>query len=315
MLIDYLTGRAVAWAALIGKPHMIACIALLCALLVIDLAIRGWRLSWSRRAVMGVFTTLTIFHVNFLLVPLIWLLSEKVKALYVLVGIPSIPTTFWGSVPLWIMAVFALVAYDFANYWSHRLMHMRLLWPVHAIHHSDPDVNGLTAYRIHLFEGLTMWISYTLMLTWLGLPSDAIGIGAAILAFHNIYVHINVDWGHGPFWFLVASPRFHRWHHADVPEAYGKNLANFCPFYDLMFGTYYNPGTCKERMGAPDVPENDVIKLLLYPFKEWALMLHGGLSAVARRVSAQWSGRASGPDARHSTQADAATQLKSSQTA
>ena len=92
MLIDYLTGRAVAWAALIGKPHMIACIALLCALLVIDLAIRGWRLSWSRRAVMGAFTTLTIFHVNFLLVPLIWLLSEKVKALYALVGIPSIPT-------------------------------------------------------------------------------------------------------------------------------------------------------------------------------------------------------------------------------
>lgn len=287
MLIDYFTGRAVAWTGMISKPHMIAVIGFLCALLIIDLALRGWRLSWSRRAVMGVFATLTIFHVNFLLVPLIWLLSEKIKALYALAGIPSIPTEFWGHAPTWLMVILALLAYDFANYWNHRLLHMRLLWPVHAIHHSDPDVNGLTAYRIHLFEGLVMWVSFTLMLTWIGLPSDAIGISAALLALHNIYVHVNVDWDHGPLRLLVASPRFHRWHHADVPEAYGKNLANFCPLFDVMFGTYYNPGKCEERVGATGVPENDVVKLLLYPLKEWTRMLLGGLSSLSRRFAAE----------------------------
>ncbi len=286
MLIDYFTGRVTAWTTMISKPHMIAAVVFLCSLLVIDLAVRGWRLSWSRRAVAGVLTTLTIFHVNFLLVPLIWLLSEKIKDLYQLAGIPSVPTDFWNHLPLWLLCIIALVTYDFANYCNHRLMHMRLLWPVHAIHHSDPDVNGLTAYRIHLLEGLVMWISFTLMLTWLGLPGDAIGISAAVLALHNIYVHVNVDWDHGPFRLVVASPRFHRWHHADVPEAYGKNLANFCPLYDWLFGTYYEPGKCNERVGATGVPENDVVKLLLYPFAEWTRMLLGGLSVLAQRVAA-----------------------------
>ena len=65
----------------------------------------------------------------------------------------------------------------------------------------------------------------------------------------NMYVHMDLDWTHGPLRYVIASPRLHRRHHADVPEAYGKNLANVFPFYDVMFGTDYVPGPCRERMG------------------------------------------------------------------
>jgi len=286
MYFEYFAKRADAWAHMISSPRMIAVIAFLLLLLVIDLAWRGWRLSWSRRAINGAFATLTIFHVNFLLGPLVWALSDKVRALYNLANIPSIPTEFWSHLPTWFLCLFAILAFDFANYWNHRLLHLRLLWPVHAIHHSESEVTGLTSYRVHLFEPVVMWSSYVLMLTWLGLPADAIGLGAILVSLHNIYVHINVDWEHGPFRLLVASPRFHRWHHADVPEAYGKNLANICPLFDWMFGTYYNPGTCKERMGATGVPENDVVKLMLYPFAEWTRMLRDALTGFARRLTA-----------------------------
>ncbi len=286
MFLDYFAKRGAAWTDMIVAPHMVAGIAFLCLLLVIDLALRGWRLSWSRRAINGAFATLTIFHVNFLLAPVVWVMAEEVKALYKLANIPTIPTEFWGHTPTWLVCIFAIVAHDFANYWNHRLMHLRLFWPVHAIHHSESEVTGLTSYRVHLFEPVVMWSSYVLMLTWLGLPADAIGIGAIVLALHNIYVHVNVDWEHGPFRLLVASPRFHRWHHADVPEAYGKNLANVCPLFDWMFGTYYNPGKCEERLGAEGVPENDVVKLLLWPFTEWTRMLVGALSGLSRRITA-----------------------------
>lgn len=286
MYFEYFAKRADAWAHMISSPRMIAVIAFLLLLLVIDLAWCGWRLSWSRRAINGAFATLTIFHVNFLLGPLVWALSDKVRALYNLANIPSIPTEFWSHLPTWFLCLFAILAFDFANYWNHRLLHLRLLWPVHAIHHSESEVTGLTSYRVHLFEPVVMWSSYVLMLTWLGLPADAIGLGAILVSLHNIYVHINVDWEHGPFRLLVASPRFHRWHHADVPEAYGKNLANICPLFDWMFGTYYNPGTCKERMGATGVPENDVVKLMLYPFAEWTRMLRDALTGFARRLTA-----------------------------
>jgi sterol desaturase/sphingolipid hydroxylase (fatty acid hydroxylase superfamily) len=289
-LLEYLAARVAAWAEMVSTPKMIAVIAFLGLILLADIASRGWRPSWSRRVVAGVLTTLSIFHINFLLVPVVWLASEQVKALYALAGIPSIAPQTWAAMPLWIVVPIAVVAYDFANYCAHRVLHTGWLWPIHAIHHSDPDVNGLTGYRIHLFEGLVMWVSYTLLLTWLGFPADAIGIGAVIIALYNVYVHINVDWHHGPLRLVLASPRFHRWHHADVKEASGKNLAGIFPIFDWLFGTYYVPGKCEERMGAHGVPENDVVQLVLYPLQEWWRMggsrLQGAFGRLTVRKSA-----------------------------
>ena len=273
--VDFIVARANAWLTLMSTPRMICVVAFLLLLLTVDLARRGWRLSWSRRAVNGVFATLTIFHINVLFVPLVWMASEEIKALYALAGIPSVPTTFWAAVPIWLLAPFAVLAHDFVDYWNHRILHLKWLWPIHAVHHSDPDVNGLTAYRVHMLEGLVMWGSYTILLTWLGIPADAIGVGAILLALHNIYVHIDADWGHGPLRMVIASPRFHRWHHADVVEAYGKNLANVFPFYDWMFGTYRVPGRCDAPLGAQGVPQNDVVQLTLFPLVEWTRMWAG----------------------------------------
>jgi sterol desaturase/sphingolipid hydroxylase (fatty acid hydroxylase superfamily) len=284
-LMEYLVARADAWVSMITKPHMLAAVSFLCSLLIMDFALRGWRLSWSRRTVAGVLTTLSLFHVNFLFVPVVWLASEKIKELYGALGIPAVPTEVWTGVPVWLMVPFAILAQDFANYCNHRLMHTAWLWPVHAIHHSDPDVTGLTAYRVHMLEGLVMWTSYTVLLTWLGLPADVIGLGAIFLVLHNIYVHINVDIHHGPFELALASPRYHRWHHADVEEAHGKNLANVFPFYDWAFGTYYNPGRCDERVGAEGVPENDVVQLLLFPLQAWARMIMAGVARIAERTA------------------------------
>ena len=101
---------------------------------------------------------------------------------------------------------------------------------------------------------------------------------------HNMYVHINVDWDHGPFRYVIASPRMHQWHHADLPRAYGKNLANIFPVFDLVFGTYYVPGPCKEAFGVQGAPENDVVQLTLFPFAEWGRMV---LRAVGQQKRAE----------------------------
>jgi sterol desaturase/sphingolipid hydroxylase (fatty acid hydroxylase superfamily) len=138
-----------------------------------------------------------------------------------------------------------------------------------------------------------MWGSYTILLTWLGMPADAIGIGALFLTFHNVYVHINVDWGHGPLRLLIASPRFHRWHHADVPEAHGKNLANIFPLFDWMFGTYRVPGPCNAPVGAAGIPRNDVVKLTLWPLLEWARLATPWVDAIRARIVG-WLARGAG---------------------
>ncbi|BCM17370.1 sterol desaturase family protein [Mesorhizobium sp. J8] len=279
---EYIIARFEAWCELASNPSFYFVAAFLLIVLACDVVRKGWRRSLSRRAIESVTASLAIFHINIFLVPGVWLLSDDVKQAYDLLGIPSIPGSVWTGLPTWLLSFLGILAADFANYWNHRLMHMKWLWPVHAIHHSDPVVNGLTTYRVHALENLVMLVSYTLLLSWIGLPRDAIGFGALLVLFHNIYVHIDVDWGHGPLRLLVASPRFHRWHHADVPAAYGKNLANVFPFFDWIFGTYRVPGPCNVPLGATGVPRNDVVRLTLWPFVEWSRLAIALLSTRRR---------------------------------
>ncbi|WP_306142498.1 sterol desaturase family protein [Roseibium sp. MMSF_3412] len=239
------------------------------AVLLFDLHRRGYRFNWPARLVRSVGANIGFWWVNLLFAPIVFLTAGHIKQGYEMLGIPGIDESFWSGVPWWILVPFAAFCYDFADYWNHRILHHRWLWPIHAIHHSDPDLNVLTSYRIHFLESLVMTTSYILLLSWLGFPTEVMGYGAVLLTLHNMYVHINVDWGHGPFRYVLASPRMHQWHHADLPEAYGKNLANVFPVFDLIFGTYYVPGPCKEPFGVQDVPQNDVVKLVFYPFVEW----------------------------------------------
>lgn len=261
-------------------PEFLATAGFALVLFLWHLHARGYRFGWPRRMIASVSANISFYLVNTLFAPAVYLLAEAADKAWETLSVPRLDPSMWANMPDWVLVPLALLAYDFANYWNHRLMHMHWLWPVHAIHHSDPDVTGLTTYRVHFLEPLVMLVSYTVLLGWLGFPPDVLGYGAIFVSLHNIYVHVNVDWDHGPFRHVLASPRYHRWHHADVPAAYGKNLANIFPVFDLMFGTYYVPGRCDARMGAPGVPENDVVKLLLYPFQEWTRMI--GRWTVAR---------------------------------
>ena len=229
---------------------------------------RGCNRAWLNKQFKGIGVTIFFVLVNsFGFALFVYMATEYAQTGYNSLGLPHVSPTFWTDVPLWVTLPLIVLIYDFANYWNHRLMHMDWLWPVHAIHHSETEMNGMTTYRVHFLESLVMNLSYVLLLSWLGLPKEALGIGVLFLSLHNVYTHMDLDWDHGPFRYLLASPRFHRWHHADVPEAHGKNLSNIFPFYDVLFGTYYVPGTCDVKLGATGVPENDGAKLVLYPFK------------------------------------------------
>ncbi|MES0810226.1 sterol desaturase family protein [Roseibium sp. SCPC15] len=241
--------------------------------LLISIHRKGYRITWPKRMIKSVGANIAFWWGNILFMPVVWLGTDFIRRTYDALGLPHIDESFWSGVPDWLLVPFAIICFDFANYWNHRLMHRGWLWPIHAIHHSDPEMNAMTTYRVHFLEPMVMSISYILLLSWLGFPNDVIGFGAIFVVLHNMYVHINVDWDHGPFRFVIASPRMHQWHHADLPKAYGKNLANIFPVFDLVFGTYYVPGPCKEAFGVQGAPENDVVQLTLFPFAEWGRMV------------------------------------------
>ena len=49
---------------------------------------------------------------------------------------------------------------------------------------------------------------------------------------------------------------------------YGKNLANIFSFWDVLFGTYYVPGPCKEPLGFEGSPNHNLPKLFFWPLIE-----------------------------------------------
>ncbi|GAB4390168.1 sterol desaturase family protein [Albidovulum sp.] len=208
-------------------------------------------------------------------------LNGALQSAYDAIGIPTIPADSWDGMPLWAVCLIGIAAKDLVDYWNHRLMHTRWVWPAHAAHHSDTHVNAFTAYRVHFLETLIMTLSYILLLSWLQMP-QAIPAVAVLAILHNQYVHMDLDFDHGPLRFVIASPVFHRWHHADLPEAHGKNLANVMPLYDLIFGTYYNPGPCRAAMGARSsgIEDKDPVAIFLHPFRDWAGLVR---RALARR--------------------------------
>jgi sterol desaturase/sphingolipid hydroxylase (fatty acid hydroxylase superfamily) len=67
---------------------------------------------------------------------------------------------------------------------------------------------------------------------------------------------------------LIASPRFHRWHHTDESEARDKNFAGLLPAWDILFGTYYMPADRRPTSFGTVTPVPDgLLGQLTFPFR------------------------------------------------
>ncbi len=236
------------------------------ALLVIR---RGWRgLVLSDETLRSVTVTLALTIGNGLIATIILFEVDLSVAPWSSIGLPHLSTQIWEGLPWPVGVLAAVLLIDFVDYWTHRLMHRSILWGVHAVHHTDPRLTWMSAFRVHFLERSIMAAGYFVGLGWIGFPLSYL-IAAAVIAYlHNRYVHCNLGWNHGPAAKIIASPNWHRWHHSTLPAAYDKNFANVFSFLDLVFGTYYNPGPCETEVGLAE-PSPGPIGLFLYPFKYW----------------------------------------------
>ena len=236
-------------------------------------------LEWSASKRRSGLVNLSLVGVNAVAIMLPLLATGLL--LNLLRDMPHVPAELWQDTPLLVRAFAALFIVDIANYALHRLSHANAwLWPMHAVHHSDTDMHFLSANRAHILEWLILIPVGAGVAYLCGLSVSDVAFLGLVREFHQYYVHSSLDWSHGPLRYVIAGPRFHRWHHVDQPEAYNKNFSLFFPFIDLAFGTYHVPGPSKGlATGFEDNPGDRLGALLLYPFQAWA-----GL-AKARRQS------------------------------
>ena len=153
------------------------------------------------------------------------------------------PIEAWGGP--WAVLAASCLALDLVGYLLHRVQHAVFpLWRLHAVHHSDIDVDATTAIRHHPFETAVNAIVLLLLILVIGMPPWALPVYAAFVLALELFVHANIrlpariDAALG---WLVMTPGLHRTHHAATPEFYNSNFGAVLTIWDRAFRTLAPP--------------------------------------------------------------------------
>ena len=159
---------------------------------------------------------------------------------------------------------------DLAQYWFHRTFHkIPALWKFHAVHHSAQAMDWLAGSRMHVIEVILMRSFTTLPMYVMGFAEAPLYAYVFFVYLLSVFIHANIRIPFGFLQYIVATPRFHHWHHGIEEEAIDKNFAIHFPVIDMVFGTFHMPGNRWPEgygIGGHPVP-NGFWKQLLYPFK------------------------------------------------
>jgi len=199
-------------------------------------------------------TDLVYFAVSHLLVQVTVLLTLAPATLLFAWAVDPRVQAAVRAQPLGLQLVEIVVVADLAEYVVHRAFHrVPWLWRFHAIHHSARALDWLAASRLHLVDiVVTRGLSFV-PLYLLGFAPAALYGYLIFVSFHAVFIHANVRFRFRAIEWLLVTPRFHHWHHADAPEAVDRNFAVHLPLLDRLFGTCYFPdGRWPESYGLAD---------------------------------------------------------------
>ncbi|TGT72896.1 sterol desaturase family protein [bacterium M00.F.Ca.ET.159.01.1.1] len=170
--------------------------------------------------------------------------------------------------PIWVQVIEIIVITDLGVYAAHRMFHtVPFLWRFHMIHHSVEEMDCMAAFHVHPVDQFITKAMALLPVFFLGFSDNAILIYYAIYLWHAMLIHANVRLTFGPLRWLIATPQFHHWHHADERKAYDKNFAGQLAIIDLILGTYRLPRTSMpEKYGVKEGVPTSFFGQIGFPF-------------------------------------------------
>jgi sterol desaturase/sphingolipid hydroxylase (fatty acid hydroxylase superfamily) len=169
--------------------------------------------------------------------------------------------------PIWLQVVEAVIIADIVVYGVHRAFHeIPALWRFHAIHHSSDELDWMSAFRVHPVDQiLTKGLSVCPLIV-LGFSGEAMALFTLAFFWHAALIHSNAKIPFGPLKYLVTSPQFHHWHHANHPDALDKNFASQLSILDHLFGTAHLPGgNFPDRYGTDTPVPRGYLGQLAFP--------------------------------------------------
>ena len=160
---------------------------------------------------------------------------------------------------------------DLVQYWFHRSFHeVPWLWRFHAVHHSAKCLDWMAGSRMHLFEIILLRAFTTMPMYLMGFAESALYGYIFFVYLSSVFVHSNVRLSFGILQYIIATPRFHHWHHGIDKAAINVNYAVHFPLLDRIFGSYhFPPDQWPEGYGIESHPvPRGYWKQFLYPFQK-----------------------------------------------
>ncbi|MEO8302115.1 MAG: sterol desaturase family protein [Rhizomicrobium sp.] len=184
----------------------------------------------------------------------------------------------WGlfhriALPPVIALAASFVLLDFFGYWTHRLMHkIPLLWRLHALHHSDNDLDVTTTIRHHPAEAVVQALFDAALALAFGFSPQAVllygGLALVVQTFHHGNVMLPARLRPLSRWLI--TPDLHRLHHSRAYAENNSNFGNLIPLWDKLFGTLRTEPEGEFQVGLPEFSGADfqrLDKLLMQPLK------------------------------------------------
>ena len=146
------------------------------------------------------------------------------------------------SQPLLLQFIEIMFFTDLVQYWVHRIFHQTpWLWKFHAVHHSAQAMDWLAGSRMHVIEIIVLRGLTTMPMYVIGFAEPALYAYIFFVYILSVFIHSNLRFKFGFLNYIIATPRFHHWHHGIEKEAIDVNFAIHFPVIDMVFGTFHMP--------------------------------------------------------------------------
>ena len=177
--------------------------------------------------------------------------------------------------PVVLQLLLAIVVADFGITMMHFASHrVRILWSLHAVHHSVRRLYGFNGLMKHPLHQMLEVAAGSAPLLFLGVPLEVASLLAFAAAVQLLLQHSNVDMRVGPLGCVWAVATGHRCHHIASKTEGDVNFGLFTLVWDHLLGTYRGgaPRLGSEDLGVagePDYPD-------AYGAQLWAPFVRSG---------------------------------------
>lgn len=147
------------------------------------------------------------------------------------------------NAPIWFKLILSITVLDLvAQFFVHYLLHhVKWMWRLHIVHHSDKHVDVSTGTRHHPFDFVLRESFALLTVIIMGMPISFYFFYRILSVVFTYFTHANLALPIGldkALSLVIVTPNMHKFHHHFELPWTDTNYGNILSVWDRLFGTF-----------------------------------------------------------------------------